>query len=753
MASGSLVTENTKIKVTITGEEGKTKKLLLNGESTGISVTNSAKSVTGEFVAEGENMAFSLQSEELAYKQNPVSAVKNSGEPDQNILYDNGVYYRTLWSRNNSSDYSDKWYIASNSDLSAWSTDSKWTLTQAVDLKTVFGSRYKEGYAWAPDLIKFGGKYYIVGTVGLTDYTGKNCDGFYRTTVIFRADSPTGPYTLISKKNTAKETALNNGLITPVYGTDLGGITAAAWCSIDATIYAEGNTAYLVWSDEHTNYSSGTGNYYYAKLSSDLSCLAEKPKLLFKPSSWVSAHKTTDSVWIHKAENGELLALYTTFDAKKNYCVHYARSSATSIANANSSTWSYAGVLYSKTDDGYNITCAGHNYKSVGGHANLFKTIDGQLYMVLHLHQNDSDGSGTGGWREPAIIALKEVVTNGKTTLVWGRDKTNAIVHDISSDNCYSRLAEGSIGEASVSFSVNSDETARGGLLFTYVSGTNIKLLIGADGAVYVNGEEIGSVAAATAYNVVFRFKKDLSVFTLTINDEDLSSAAKSKFASGSLRTIGLYTEAVNGAKNGKAAYKNVEVTANTDGNAVTVPEFTDTKNASSLENAVTITGNGYSFLEGSGSAVYLKVKFNITNDHQGIAIYTDSINGNNAQICFQNNGYSLFSGYKWQDFAGVSENNGQIFSKNGILGIPTADKGVHTVEYFIIEGKLYIVYDGTNLFNKPLTLSELNSAFTADAIYHIGVYNYDGNATLDSVVEDVAFGDEAVAKYNENNK
>ncbi|MGN1053108.1 MAG: hypothetical protein ACI4SH_06960, partial [Candidatus Scatosoma sp.] len=50
----------------------------------------------------------------------------------------------------------------------------------------------------------------------------------------------------------------------------------------------------------------------------------------------------------------------------------------------------------------------------------------------------------------------------------------------------------------------------------------------------------------------------------------------------------------------------------------------------------------------------------------------------------------------------------------------------------------------------KPLTLSELNSAFTADAIYHIGVYNYDGNYTLNSVVEGVAFGDEAVAKYNE---
>ncbi|MGN1053537.1 MAG: hypothetical protein ACI4SH_09145, partial [Candidatus Scatosoma sp.] len=106
-------------------------------------------------------------------------------------------------------------------------------------------------------------------------------------------------------------------------------------------------------------------------------------------------------------------------------------------------------------------------------------------------------------------------------------------------------------------------------------------------------------------------------------------------------------------------------------------------------DNSATIKGNGYAYLAGSGSAVYLKVKFNITNDHQGITIYTDSINGNNAQICFQHQGYTLFSGYAWKD------SNVGKWSKNEYLGILTAEKGEHTVEYFIIEGKLYIVYDG----------------------------------------------------------
>lgn len=760
VTNGSSVAENTKIQVTINGEIGKTKSVLLNEEYTGISITDSTDSVTGEFIAKGGEMVFSLTAENIVYKQNPESAVKNANEPDQNILYDNGMYYRTIWAKYSAQSpnpYSDKYTIAYTTDLNNWSDESKWGYYTAVDLKTVFGDRYV-GCNFAPDLFRFNGKYYIIGSARLTDYECTTKNGYeaingkyyYMTTLIFVADSPLGEYALLSRKCTTKVwTGVNLS-----YSSDKGGITPATQNCIDASLYVENGVPYLVYSDEWCNYKLGVGGgYSYARLETDgngnlTGKITGAPKSMFKIKTLDSeSNGTTDAIWMHKTQSGELLAVYTTFDSA-GYCVNYARASGTSITN---STWTKAGILYSKAVDGYNINCSNPshgNVASVGGHANLFRTIDGQLYLVLHLHQNDSDGKGTGGWREPAIIALKEVVTGGKTTFCWGLDETNAIVQDVSADN-YRRLAVGSIGEANISYSVNLDETARGGLTFIYTDGTRLTLFIGSNGAVYVNGEKVGSVTKADKYDVVFKYKKDLSTFTFVVNGTNLSGAAKAKFKLGSLRTIGLYTEAVNGAKNGKAAYKNVKVSTNTDGNALTALEITDKKNATALENSVTITGNGYSYLKGSGNAVYMKATFNITNDHQGITIYTDSVNGNNAQICFQHQGYSILKNYAWS-----GTNLSGIFAKNGLLGIPTANKGTHTVEYFIIEGKLYITYDGKNLFDKPLILSELNSAFTSDAEYHIGIYNYDGNYSLEnSIVHDLKFGQNAIEKFNGKNK
>lgn len=759
ITSGSSVAENTKIKVTINGESGKSKKVLLNEKYTGINITDSTDSVTGEFIVQGEEMAFTLTTENVVYKQNPASAVKNANEPDQNILYDNGMYYRTIWAKysaQSSNPYSDKYTIAYTTELDNWADENKWGYYIAVDLKAVFGDRYV-GCNFAPDLFRFNGKYYIIGSARLTDYETTTKYGYeaingkyyYMTTLIFVADSPLGEYTLLSQKCTTK---VWTG-ISLSYSSEKGGITPATQNCIDASLYVENGVPYLVYSDEWCNYKLGVGGgYSYARLETDengnlTGKITGAPKSMFKIKTLDSeSNGTTDAIWVHKTQSGELLAVYTTFDSV-GYCVNYARASGTSITN---STWTKAGILYSKAVDGYNINCSNPlhgNVASVGGHANLFSTIDGQLYLVFHLHQNDTDGKGTGGWREPAIIALKEVVTGGKTTLCWGLDETKAIVQDISADN-YRRLAAGSIGEANISYSVNLDETARGGLMFTYTDGLRLTLLIGFDGAVYVNGEKIGSVTKADKYDVVFKYKKDLSSFTFSVNGTDLSVAAKAKFKIGSLRTIGLYTEAVNGAKNGKAAYKNVKVLANTDGNALTALEITDKKNAAVLENSVTVKGNGYAYMKGSGSAVYMKATFNITNDHQGITIYTDSVNGNNAQICFQHQGYSILKNYAWS-----GTNLSGIFAKNGLLGIPTANKGTHTVEYFIIEGKLYITYDGKNLFDKPLILSELNSAFTSDAEYRIGIYNYDGNYSLEnSVVHDLKFGQRAIEEFNGRN-
>ena len=745
MESGGTVVEGTKLTVKIESQDDAINSLLLNGNYTG---TSGSSGVTSTFIASESSMNFSIVSESIEYAQNPASAVLNKNHPDQNVLYDNGVYYRAIWTIDDA-DGNNQWTIGCLTDLSDWADNSKWTYHAVVNLNEVFGSTYVSGTHWAPDLIRIGNKYYLTGTIGLTGYS-TYYGTQYATIVIFESDSPTGTYKLISRQNNAVGNSSNKGLVAPSYGTALGGITPQGWNSIDSTIYVENGVPYLLWSDEWNNYSNKAGNYYYAKLSDDLSMLAETPKLLFTPSKFNSAHGTTDAVWLHKAASGDLLAVYTSYDSKSNYCVHYARSSNGLI----SGSWSYVGELYSKTTEGLYLNCANpnHNYTaSVGGHANTFKTIDGQIYLILHLHMNNNDGVGTGGWREPAIIALKETGSYGSTKLVWGVNDDKYIVQDISSDP-YMRLAAGSIGEVNVAFTVNMDETVRGGVQVTYTDGSQKIISVGFDGKVYVNDVLIGSVTAADKYSFRLDYKTNLSSFTFTVNGIDLSAAAKAQFTVGTVRFAGLRTTAAGSATNGKAAYQIIGCSMLSDGGTCEtskVPEFSsETKNAVMTDyNRVSITNNGYAYFEGGGSAVYLKVTFNISNDHQGITIYTDSVDGNNAQICFQHKGFSLL-----QDYAYTATSTGNIFSNNGLLGIDTSTAGEHTVEYFIIDGKLYVIYDGVNCFDKPLTLSALNAAFTADATYHIGIYNYENNknVTLENTeVQEIMFGADATNKYN----
>ena len=210
----------------------------------------------------------------------------------------------------------------------------------------------------------------------------------------------------------------------------------------------------------------------------------------------------------------------------------------------------------------------------------------------------------------------------------------------------------------------------------------------------------------------------------------------------------GTYTLTVTNERyNCSTRFAEVQVGSSTEPINLTIfpPVFSDeAKNATIEGSSVSIKGNGYAYLKGSDSAVYLKVTLNITHDHQGITIYTDSVNGNNAQIGFHTQGFSLLQDYGWN-----VTSTGNRYSHNGLLGFDTATTGEHTVEYFIIEGKLYVIYDGVNCFDKPLTLSDLNSAFTADATYHIGIYNFDGNYSLqDSVVVESRFGNEALQTF-----
>ena len=518
--------------------------LRIDGHATNCSALNGTS--TYEFIA-NQSLNLSITKEKLDYNTNPAYATKSANEADQNVLYDNGVYYRPLWTKKTAT-----WVIAYGTDLNNWGGNDAWQYKSVIDLKATFGDRYVQD-DWAPDLIKFNGKYYITGTVGLNDYTNSYNKTFYRTIVIFEADSPLGEYRLISKKNTAKDTAIwaknRNGRVAPKYGTELGGITTAEWDSIDSTIYVENGVPYLLWSDEWTNYSGNgnIGNYYYARLTDDLSMLAETPKLLFTPSSFVSAHRTTDSVWVHKTKAGDLLAIYTSYDSNGNYCVHSARSSNDLITGS----WSYVGVLYDKTNPDLALIAPNTGEVAVGGHANIFETVDGQLYLSLHLHQNDSDGVSTGGWRCPSIIALREEGQHGSVRLVWGLNDSKCIVKKVG----YTQQVAENFKTARVSFEANSDDNTLVGVKLTYGNGSIIMILADNKGNLYIDNEIAATIAGNGNGGFSLDINVDLSIVELMLNGTNISEAAKTKLDEGIVIKVDLCVVAQDGTNNGNAAF------------------------------------------------------------------------------------------------------------------------------------------------------------------------------------------------------
>lgn len=531
-------------KANIVSTNNKVVNLCIDGHVSDCSALNGTS--TYEFIA-NQSLNLSITKEELDYNTNPAYATKSANEADQNVLYDNGVYYRPLWTKKAAT-----WVIAYGTDLNKWGSDGAWQYKSVIDLSATFGDRYVQD-DWAPDLIKFNGKYYITGTVGLNDYTNSYNKTFYRTIVIFEADSPLGEYRLISKKNTAKDTAIwaknRNGRVAPKYGTELGGITTAGWDSIDSTIYIENGMPYLLWSDEWTNYSGNgsKGNYYYAKLTDDLSMLAETPKLMFTPSSFVSAHKTTDSVWVHKTKAGDLLALYTSYDSNGNYCVHYARSSNDLITGS----WSYVGVLYDKTNPDLALIAPNTGEVAVGGHANIFETVDGQLYLSLHLHQNDSDGVSTGGWRCPSIIALREEGQHGSVRLVWGLNDSKCIVKKVG----YTQQVAENFKTARVSFEANSDDNTLVGVKLTYGNGSIIMILADNKGNLYIDNEIAATIAGNGNGGFSLDINVDLSIVELMLNGTNISEAAKTKLDEGIVIKVDLCVVAQDGTNNGNAAF------------------------------------------------------------------------------------------------------------------------------------------------------------------------------------------------------
>ena len=274
---------------------------------------------------------------------------------DPCIIVDNGVYYA----------YGTNWHCYKNT---SGSLDGSW-----VDLGVVASvSKANDdgGKHWAPEVHLYNGAYYMFTTY-LSKSTGrKGC-------IILKSDSPEGPFTEIT-----------DGHITPL-----------AWDCIDGTLYIDPDgQPWMVFVREWVTAPDNVGSFVAAKLSDDFTRFISEPIELFKADepTWATM-KVTDGCWMYTTKDGELLMLWSNFDAY-GYVVAIARSSNGRLDGE----WIHENnLLFSKYMTG--------EYE--GGHAMIFTDVDGHMYLSFHSPNSTIDGRR----EKPVFLAIEE--KDGQ--LVW----------------------------------------------------------------------------------------------------------------------------------------------------------------------------------------------------------------------------------------------------------------------------------------------------------------------------------------------
>jgi arabinan endo-1,5-alpha-L-arabinosidase len=200
---------------------------------------------------------------------------------------------------------------------------------------------------WAPDIYKYQGKYYLLGT-----FSGKTAK---RGTALLVAENINGPY----------QPLVNNA------------VTPANWVCLDGSLYIDDNNKpWIIYCHEWLEVTDG--QILAQQLSDDLKITIGKPKLLFSASkaSWTKAITVsgitgfvTDAPFIYRAKNGELLMTWSSFDKTGKYAIGLSRSESGMLIGP----WKHDAATLNSDD---------------GGHAMFFTDFLGNLMISYHSPNN-----------------------------------------------------------------------------------------------------------------------------------------------------------------------------------------------------------------------------------------------------------------------------------------------------------------------------------------------------------------------------
>jgi beta-xylosidase len=237
------------------------------------------------------------------------------------------------------------------------STDLKHWQKPVVVFSTLEMQWAQKG-AWAPEVHRWMGKYYLFTTVH--DDTrplspGRNAvrPTYRRGTVSAVSDTPLGPFHPLNPE---------------------GPLPPDEFMTLDGTLYVDkAGKPWLVYAHEWLQKQDGTMEA--VRLSDDLSKRVGDPILLFKASdapwlekgvtpSTASAQYVTDGPELFRTHDGHLLMLWSSYSLDGKYIQTIARSKSGSIEGP----WEQLSPLVYEDS----------------GHGMLFHAFDGKLMLVLH---------------------------------------------------------------------------------------------------------------------------------------------------------------------------------------------------------------------------------------------------------------------------------------------------------------------------------------------------------------------------------
>ena len=208
---------------------------------------------------------------------------------------------------------------------------------------------------WAPDMFKFGDKYYIVATfsgdrtIGKNRHLNKGSDMKFRGCAVLVSDKPEGPYKPLSDKP----------------------ITPENWMCLDGTIFEDNGKLYLIFCREWVEI--GDGAIYAQEISPDLKTAIGEPAKLFNASEapWCAPFGdgcyVTDAPVVNRADDGKLFMTWSSgaeINGKRLYAIGLAYSEDGLFGK-----WKHAPVPLNSDD---------------GGHAMIFKTFGGRAKIAYH---------------------------------------------------------------------------------------------------------------------------------------------------------------------------------------------------------------------------------------------------------------------------------------------------------------------------------------------------------------------------------